>query len=316
MAQLPGFDGLIGNIEHKLSAAGREPMVDVVVNIYGKPMNTAATLCSLLQHSGRWIDKIFFTTERKQPANSDFTFITQAFGGRMVQYTPKLWLWVRPFRWRFLYTLPPFRRAARYQHGWEQTDKDYLFITHNDVLYTGDIIGYLLQGIDRNIGIGQVGQCWNCSAHFAKVCTPDTYTEYKPDYTQLKELMARHPGSREKDYHGLPRKDRPWPLPECRLNEWTALINMKIAREVTMPWGDAVPFGAFFGLDIGTQWFSDVLNMGYTVKHFDITPFAHHAWTSSHGSGHAALLNADEYTRSEKVAEEWVKNEIELNHDL
>ena len=167
----------------------------------------------------------------------------------------------------------------------------------------------MLQNIGSNIGIGPVGQCWNCSANFAGLCTPDTYTKFKPTYSELIQLLATHPGSRQKDYGKLPHKKYPWPLPECRLNEWTALINMTLARPATMPVGRAIPFGAFYELDIATKWFSDVLNMGHTVANFDISAFAQHAWAGKTRSGHAALLDIDEYTYSEKVALDFIINE-------
>ena len=294
-----------------VAANGHVPgRVDVVINTYGKPYNTAATLYSLLKHSGQWIDKVYFITEKKQPDDSDFGFITKGLGSKVVTYTPPLWLWVRPFRHKLLFRLRPFRRSVRYQYGWEQTDKDFLFITHNDVLYSADIIGAMLGQIGDKIGIGPVGQCWNCSAHFAGVCTPDTYTQYRPSYPELLELMKRYPGSREKDYGNLPYKDRPWPLPECRLNEWTAMVNMKLARQVTMPMGDALPFGAFFDLDIGTRWFSDVHNMGYQVANFDLGGYARHAWAGTVPNGHSALSNKEEYEYAERVAEEYLQTEI------
>jgi hypothetical protein len=284
----------------------------VVINVYGKPFNTAATLYSLLKHSGQWIDKIYFITERKQPANSNFDFITAALGDRAIIYTPPLWLWVRPFRHKFLFRIPPFRRSVRYQYGWEKTDKDFLFITHNDVLYTSDIIGAMLSGIGDHIGIGQVGQCWNCSANFAGVCSPATYTQYKPSYPELMELMKRFPGSREKDYGTLPHKERPWPLPECRLNEWAAMVNMKKARPVTMPVGDALPFGAFYELDIATRWFSDVNNMGHTVAHFSLDGYGRHAWAGKMPNGHIALSDINEYNYSEQVAEQYLQSEAAM----
>ncbi len=310
MTQFPDYEKLIADTERSLQKRELKPKVDVVINVYGKPYNTAVTLYTLLKHSGQWIDKIYFIQERKQPHNSNFDFIKTAFGKRIVSYTPGLWLWVRPFRTKLVFKFPGFRKSVRYQYGWEQTDKDFLFITHNDVLYSDDVIGAMLQRIGNNIGIGPVGQCWNCSAHFAGLCTPDTYTQYRPSYPELLELMKQHPGSREKDYGNLPYKNQPWPLPECRLNEWTAMINMEVARGITMPLGKAVPFGAFYELDIGTRWFGDVLNMGHTVANFGIEPYASHAWSGTVRSGHAALLDGDEYTHSERVAEEYLQNEI------
>ena len=206
--------------------------------------------------------------------------------------------------------LKPFRLSVRYQYGWEKTGKDFLFVTHNDVLYTSDIIGAMLEKVGDNIGIGSVGQCWNCSAHFAGLCTPDTYTQYKPSYEELLSLLKRFPGRREKDYGSLPHKDRPWPLPECRLNEWSALVNMKLARPVTMPVGKVIPFGAFYELDINTRWFSDVLNKGYTIANFNLEGYAKHAWASSVNNGHHALLNENEFYISEGMAEDYLRSEI------
>jgi hypothetical protein len=296
-------------VTNNLNYQDHTPLVDVVINIYGKPWNTAVTLYTLLKNSGKWIDNIYFITERKQPHNSNFDFIKSALGNKIKSYTPGLWLWVRPFRNKFIFRLPGFRNSVRYQYGWEHTDKDFLFITHNDVLYTDDIIGNMLQKIGDNIGIGPVGQCWNCSAKFAGLCSPDTYTNYKPSYNELITLLKQYPGSRQKDYGKLPNKNRPWPLPECRLNEWTALINMKIARNATMPLGKAIPFGAFYELDIATKWFSDVLNMGHKVSNFDISSFAQHAWAGNLRSGHAALFDIDEYTHSENTAKAYLESE-------
>ena len=39
-------------------------IVDVAINVFGKPAQTALTLFSLLAHSGRWIDRIYFVEER------------------------------------------------------------------------------------------------------------------------------------------------------------------------------------------------------------------------------------------------------------
>jgi hypothetical protein len=91
---------------------------------------------------------------------------------------------------------------------------------------------------------------------------------------------------------------------------------MTKARPATMPVGNAIPFGAFYELDIATKWFSDVLNMGHTVANFDITPFAQHAWAGNIRSGHAALLDMDEYTYSENVARDYIIKEYTTLHDM
>jgi hypothetical protein len=203
------------------------------------------------------------------------------------------------------------RRSVRYQVAWERSKQPYLFITHNDVLHTGDVIGTLLERIEGHIAIGPVGQCWNCSARSAGLCSPEKFDTYRPSYEEWLRVSTQHKGARADQYERTMDHRKPWPLPECRLNEWSALINLDVAKEVTMPFGPAVPFGASFGLDIGTQWFHDVMNMPLGasgsergVKHFDTTALALHAWASATGGGHAALSNRAEYDREEQLAAE------------
>ena len=51
----------------------------------------------------------------------------------------------------------------RYQWGIESTDKKWLFICHDDLKLTGDVIGLYLEKANDQIGlIGELGQCWNC----------------------------------------------------------------------------------------------------------------------------------------------------------
>jgi hypothetical protein len=84
------------------------------------------------------------------------------------------------------------------------------------------------------------------------------------------------------------------------------LVDLQRARPLTMPQGKAVPLGALYGLDIGTQWFHAMLNAGGTVVHFDIAPYATHAWASSTGGGHAALSDPAVYVAEEARAAEWL----------
>ena len=47
MNQPPGYDKLIADVERKIATRKADKKVDVVVNIYGKPYNTAVTLYTL-----------------------------------------------------------------------------------------------------------------------------------------------------------------------------------------------------------------------------------------------------------------------------
>lgn len=210
-----------------------------------------------------------------------------------------------PFKW--LYACGPVRRSLRFQVAWERSRNDLLFIMHNDMLFHGDIIGAMNERIAGNIAVGPVGQCWNCSAHHAGLCAPEKFMSFRPGYEEWLRLSTMHPGKRADQYDWIIDPRQPWPLPECRVNEWSALIDLRIARPVTIPWGSAVPLGAIHGLDIGTEWFHHVINQGYSIAHFDIAAYATHAWASSTGAGHPALSDRAEYDRSEDLARKYLE---------
>lgn len=283
------------------------PQVDVAINVHGKPHQTAVTLFSLLKESGRHIGTIHITMERRQPFGAEFHALLEQLGDCATVHVPRFWLGVRPQRRKWLMRWAPYRHSLRYQHAWETSRARYLFIVHNDVLFTGDLVGTMLDRLGTHLAIGPIGQCWNCPASFAGCCSPERFALYRPSYPAWRALTASHPGPRAASYDQVVDPRRPWPLPECRINEWTLLVDLERARPLTIPLGRAVPIGALYGLDIGTQWFHDVLNAGATVAHFDIAPFATHAWASSSGGGHAALSDRAEYDRSEVQALIWLQ---------
>lgn len=281
--------------------------VDIAINVYGKPRQTAVTLLSLLEHSGMHISRIHFTRERNQPFDADFEPLLKHLGDRAVQHVPRFWLGARPQRSKWLMHFGSYRHSLRYQHAWETSKASHLFITHNDVLYKGDIIGAMLDRINGHVAIGPVGQCWNCPASFAKRCSPERFMNYRPSHAEWQKLAQEHRGPRAAHYERVVDPKRSWPLPECRVNEWSMLVDLERARPLTMPHGKAVPLGALYGLDIGTQWFHDVLNAGATVEHFDIAPYATHAWASGTGGGHAALSDRAAYDQEEAKAARWLQ---------
>ncbi|REA60666.1 hypothetical protein DSL64_14100 [Dyadobacter luteus] len=287
----------------------KKASVDVAINAYGKPYQTAITLFTLLKHSGEWIDKIYFIEEKKQPEPPNYQFILDELGDKVVYYRPNFWFWVNKVYGFFQY-FRQYRYSVRYQYAWEKTDKDYLLVLHNDVYFTGDLVGQYLDQINGHTAIGKIGQCWNCPAHTAKLCDGDTYTKYKPDYEELMKLSAEFPGSRSHLYESVMEKDKPWPLPECRVNEYVAMINIAKARPATVPVGKAAPFGTLNKLDIGVEWFSQLNNVGHTFANFNYDPFAIHSWISLKNAGHDAMFNQDLYQYEESVARKVLEDEF------
>jgi len=284
--------------------------VDVAINAYGKPYQTAVTLLTLMKHSGQWINKIYFVEEAKQPEPSKFQFIFDYFGDKIVYYKPSVWLWTKNVKFEFLLKLKMFRRAVRYQYAWEKSDQKYLLVIHNDVYFKDDLIGEYLKNIGSASGIGSIGQCWVCPARAANLCGPEIYTTYKPSYNELMELSAKYPQARTKEYQFVVDPLEPWPLPECRLNEYVAMIDLEKTRKDTLPIGKGAAFGAYDRLDVGVKWFADMNNMGHSFKHFNYDPYATHSWVSLRNAGHDALFNKDLYKHEESVAKEVLKDEF------
>ncbi|TLU99339.1 hypothetical protein [Dyadobacter luticola] len=285
--------------------------VDVAINAYGKPYQTAITLLTLLKHSGQWIDKIYFVEERKQPEPVDFKFIFKMLGqGKIIYYRPLFWFWYKQVN-QFLQKFGLYRRAIRYQYAWEKTDKKFLLIIHNDLYFSGDLVGEYLKNIGDHTGIGKIGQCWNCPAHSAGLCDGDRYLNYRPSYEEIMRLNEQYPGPpRSKFYAEYIEKDRPWPLPECRLNEYVALVNLEKAKPDTVPYGKATPFGIINVIDVGVAWFHQLNNEGHTFANFDYDPYVTHSWVSLKNAGHEALFNKDLYKYEEEVALKVLKEEF------
>jgi hypothetical protein len=291
--------------------------VDCIINVYGKPRQTELALLSLLRYSGDHIDKIFFINENDKLA--EHKYITNK-PLNIDYFTPKYWNWINPVDTGRLHD-DEYRLSVRYQYGWERSDKDFVFITHNDCVYRGDIVGALLGNTDDNIAIGQLGQCWNCPASWAKKCDSESYWNYRPSFNELSLLYhtVEPPSGHVKrpyhvpDFHGA-FKMRPWPLPECRVNEWCVLVNLAVAREVTMPKGPAVPFGAILNggtpiLDVAVGWFRDVSRMGHRCTNFPIYNYM------SHSAGHPSMYDRDIYARNEINALETLKREYGRKDD-
>lgn len=283
--------------------------VDVAINVYGKPYQTAITLLTLMKHSGQWIDKIYFVEEKKQPEPISFQFILDQLGDKAIYYKPKFWFWV-DHKYAFLNKLGVYRRAIRYQYPWEKSNKKYLLILHNDVYFKDDLVGKYLEGIGNHTAIGKIGQCWNCPAHMSNLCDANRYTKYKPDYQEVMNLFAQYPESRSFKQRFYIDRKMPWTLLECRMNEYVTLINLEKARPATMPYGKAAPFGWMKKVDIGVEWFNYLNNEGHTFANFDYDPYATHSWVSLTNAGHNAMFDKNLYQYEETVAKKVLEEEF------
>lgn len=290
---------------------GKTRIVDVAINVFGKPAQTALSLLSLLRHSGQWIDKIYFI-EEPDVVNDLFAHadLKRFLGDRLVFF--------RPPRMNWRYAVDParlgevgYRHSLRYQYAFERTDKHFLLLIHNDCEFVGDAVGLLLKYIGGVTGAGEIGQCWLCPANYLGHCGPGRYREYRPDFETLRGLYATlDPAIYRRRYTEEPTRElveHPWPLPECRLNEYCCLLNMAKARPDTCPDGPARPFGAYVDvgnpetgqgvLDIGVAWFGDMVRLGHEFAHVALASCLRHVV-----GGHKALFAPDLYVEKEAQA--------------
>ncbi|WP_141217525.1 hypothetical protein [Siphonobacter sp. BAB-5385] len=288
--------------------------VDIAISYYGKPYQTMVTLFSLLEHSRGYVDKIYLSIEKKQPykdAWQGVCKIKEVFEkqGVIIIYPERFVPWMSDVNPNGLDEA--IRLSLRYQYALEKTDKPYVLICHNDMLYRRDLIGPMLQRFaetsDNLVGVGRIGQCWNCSAFFAKKCNPETFEQYKPTQEELLRQMDEYPTPREQRDRKLVQEGFVHPLPECRLNEYACLINVDLYRQSTIPNGPVPYFGGVWdGSDTAAAWFRYSYLHGLKFQNFYYEEYADHAPFSAVSNGNDADNNRFIYEDIERQAREYM----------
>lgn len=288
--------------------------VDVIVNVYGKPWQTLCSLKSLMLHSGEHIDKIYFIEEREQPNNENVRWVVGEFDN-IIHYIPNKYFFT-PKTYSFGdLNVAENRYNFRYQYGIENSDKKYVFIMHNDVLFTGDIIGDMLDEINDNVGIGLIGQCWNCPAHYQFLCDREKYWEYNPTYDEVIDICKIKEPARGGMFINYLNKIKPMPLPECRLNEFSCLINIEITNKETVPMSSTPFFGSYDMLDLGDAWFRNLNLKGYKFKNYNINNKSIHGYYTSiinkyNTTGYSVQRDSVLYIESEEFAKKYYNENL------
>lgn len=274
--------------------------VDVAVNIFAKPFQTALALLSLLKQSSGHVGTIWLQYE---PMGSRYDSISPYGIARYLReemewpcriFQPEFWL-ARQAVDRSRLSDAAYRMGIRYQYAFEHSQSRRLLLMHNDVFVFRDALGDMLAAMGDAFAIGRVGQCWNCPANKAAVvndvmgsepCAPERYAEFRPDAATLRRLYAR---TRELGIFVRPYDqgfadgfdEQPWPLPECRVNEWFCLLDLERTRPHCAPLGPALPPGAFgacgpCNLDTAVPWFRAMHARGFHARHFNLDPYLRH----------------------------------------
>ncbi len=261
---------------------------DVIIQTFGKPWQLLCTLKSLIEWSGEHIDKIYLMEEFTHPFNDN---IEEVFKHNIPIIHKKNDRFINIYQTRS--SEVPID-LIRHQWGIEQSDKKHVFICHNDVLFTEDIIGNMLQEIGDCVGIGEIGQCWNCPAKAQGLCSGEKFYDWNPSFEDLKQLRLPYIRTRRDNLD----KDVPKLLPECRLNEFACLID----REACIKEGR--PYFGEFDEDSGTAWFRVMYKKGYKFKDYR-KGFIHAYWAKA--GGHEVEQREKLYWESEEIAKQYFK---------
>jgi hypothetical protein len=284
--------------------------IDVVLNIYGKPWQTIVTIKTLLKYSSEYIDKIYFIIE-DDIINKDIKWIINEINyNSIIYYTPKYSLKMALTDIDKCKNETDYLYSLRYEYGLKNTDKKYLLVIHNDVLFTSDIIMPFINNIKDGFGIGKIGQCWNCPLFFDHLCDHDNFKYNNLSYNMILNSINKHPDLRtflNKRYVDINYTKI---LPECRLNEWCTLIDAEKYKEFVIPNGNVRPLGGYFKIDIGDAWFEDMYRLGFEAVNYNINNHITHAYFSEEGNGNSSLSNIDKYNKEERLAKEFYNKNL------
>lgn len=273
--------------------------IDVAINIFAKPLRTSLSILSLLQQCGQHLDTVWLQFE-PMGIQGDlispyaiYEYLQEKSNIHCQISQPQIWL-AREAVTEADFANPVRRLAIRYEYAFEQSKARLLFLMHNDVFIYKDLLGAMRAQLDNAFAIGQIGQCWNCPASHEELtqtilnrpaCTPETYRDFKPNHTELCQLyaaaQARQIFARPYALKTGEFANQPWPLPECRVNEWACLLDLQKTRPLCEPQGSAYPPGAYracgeYNLDIGVPWFRDLHKAKLEAKNFDLKPYMEH----------------------------------------
>jgi hypothetical protein len=293
--------------------------IDVSIAFYGKPYQAIVTIKTLMKYSGQHIDKIYLSRERLQP-HDDYVGIFKIIdyfrndpSVRLEVSYPYHFLGLGVSDYERAKHDTRFRHSILYQYALEKTDKKYLCIMHNDMLFYGDMIGDMLKTFENSpenvAGVGSIGQCWSCPAgpDWGNKCHSKMFEQYVPTKEEALELTAAHATPRRDIQLKVINNGRVHIMPECRLNEYCAMIDVEKYRKETLPQGDIGCYGGGWnGVDTATVWSHDMYQRGYTFRHLTLEDYTRHAPFDATGSGTQSNSRSDTYFNAERNAEKYI----------
>lgn len=282
--------------------------VDVAICSYKKPESLIYTLFCIKKHCGNLIDNVYIHDDFSNDGTIDFYLdknLIKAIapikinvrenkknlGAFKTILTPKLQALTANQKSLVLdgpkVVLSDDENDVRYQWAINSTNKKYLFVVHDDIKISDNIVALYLNTIKNNnmAIVGDLGQCYRCFD--SKKCSPELIMQgIKPhEYWPLTTFeLIPYPRAFKRD---------------CRINEWSCMINVEIARKL------ALEHNCYFGNcenggDTGVYWFDKIVELGYNFAdplptERDRAKYYQHMWQGY--SGNSVWLGQAVYAR-------------------
>lgn len=301
--------------------------VDIAIQSFKKPELLLYTLLSLKKYDQKLIDEVWIQDDSGDNGDTVKFYQSKSFRDALHPWkinvksnTQRGGWWFTPVKGLYPKYLSLFKRIlfslrakyrgtgfqllrenSRYQSAIDNTNKKYLLVIHDDIVFykpfIQDIVTQFLK--DEQLAIvGDLGQCWRCE-YQQRGCTPQKIVQgYRPSqaWPNIESDMNGHK----------------WP---CRINEWCTILNVEVVREIEKKY--QVLYGGYDNHgDIAAYWFSLVNKEHY--KFNDIASsneekakiFLH----ADGGSGHSVWVDQGE---GKKVYDpEHIKHEIKKDFNV
>lgn len=252
--------------------------VDVAVQSYRKPESLLYTLMTLKAVASDHIDNVYINDDCSgestvayyknetiqtyfKPWKIHLRTNTKPAGIKKIylpEYRPEYmgpWFFLSKIH-RFYNSTTHNKDDVRYQYAIDNTDKQFLFIIHDDVEFRNDIVDLYLKTITakpQTAIVGDLGQCWRC--HHSDECNPKRIMEgYRPSPhwpMAIQKSQLNDPKPKKGSF-------------TCRINEWCCMLNVAITKEISEK--SRSLFGNYYSrADVGAYWFYQAIKLGYHI---------------------------------------------------
>lgn len=127
----------------------RNTKVDVVVNAFGKPYQTALCFVSLLRYAGENIHTIYLIIENRRPKYDDIDlhFLSRLYKN-IICFTPEYWTGIDAPDCGRMHDIK-YRHSVRYQYAWEKQRMIFCLFCITTYIFTKILLLICLRKLEK-----------------------------------------------------------------------------------------------------------------------------------------------------------------------